>query len=55
LDPQFARELDDELLCEEIKLLSDLVLAATGVTQHLTQDEADQILGCTVMGNGDDQ
>ena len=57
MDPQFARELDDEVLCEEIKsLLSDLVLAATGVVMyHLTQDEVDKILGCTVMANGDDR
>ena len=50
LDPDFARELDDEVLAQEIKLLGDLVLTASSVTQHLTEDELDQMLG--VHGEG---
>jgi hypothetical protein len=45
LDPLFAGELDDEVLSAEITLLGDLVLAATRVARHLTEDEVDQILG----------
>jgi hypothetical protein len=44
VDSHFARELHDAPLSEEIKLLGDLVLAASGVARHLTQDEVDQIL-----------
>ena len=40
-----ARELDDDILAEEIKLLGELVLAASGVSRHLTQNEVDQLLG----------
>ena len=39
-----ARELNDEALAEEIMLLGDLVLAASSVARHLTQDEVDQVL-----------
>ena len=44
LDREFACELHDEELFEEIRLLGDLVLAASKVTGHLTEDEVDQIL-----------
>jgi hypothetical protein len=44
LDRDFACELHDEELSEEIRLLGDLVLAASKVTGHLTQNEVDQIL-----------
>ena len=47
-------ELNDETLAEEIKLLGDLVLAASGLTRHLTPREVDKILkldppGCGVL------
>lgn len=45
VDGHPARELDDDILAEEIKLLGELVLAASGVRRHLTQDEVDQLLG----------
>ncbi len=44
MDRDFACELHDEELSEEIRLLGDLVVAASKVTGHLTQDEVDQIL-----------
>ena len=50
LGSHFGRELDDEVLSQEIKLLGELVLAASSVTQHLTEDEVDQIL--RVHGDG---
>ena len=51
----FGRELDDEVLSQEITLLGEVVIAASRVTQHLTQDEVDQILGVQVMGGSDDR
>ena len=48
-----GRELDDDILAEEIRLLGELVLAASGVSRHLTQDEVDQLLGlCSTAGGG---
>jgi hypothetical protein len=44
LEPHFACELHSEALSEEIKLLGDLVLAASRVTRHLSEDEVGQIL-----------
>ena len=39
-----APELNDHALAEEIKLLGELVLAASSLTRHLTQVEVDQVL-----------
>lgn len=44
MQPDSNRELNDETLADEIRLLGDLVLAASRVTRHLTQVEVDQIL-----------
>ncbi len=44
MDSESARELKDEALSEEIRLLGELVLAASSVTRHLTQAEVDQVL-----------
>lgn len=44
MQPDSHRELNDETLADEIRLLGDLVLAASRVTRHLTQVEVDQIL-----------
>lgn len=44
MKPDPKRELNDEILADEIRLLGDLVLAASGVTRHLTQTEIDQVL-----------
>lgn len=53
--PPSRRELDDEVLSQEIRLLGDLVLAASSATQHLTEDEVDELLGVAVTGDGDDR
>ena len=55
MDPRGARELDDEVLCQEITLLADVVLAASSVTRPLTEDEVDQILGVHGEGDSDDR
>ncbi len=39
-----AGELRDAALFQEIRLLGALVLAASGVTRHLTPREVDQVL-----------
>ena len=44
MDSESARELKDEALSGEIRLLGELVLAASSVTRHLTQAEVDQVL-----------
>lgn len=44
MQPDSNGELNDETLADEIRLLGDLVLAASRVTRHLTQVEVDQIL-----------
>jgi hypothetical protein len=44
MDSDSCRELNDDVLSEEIRLLGELVLAASGVRRHLTQDEVDQVL-----------
>ena len=44
MHPQFAGELDDGALAEEIRLLGALVLAASDARRHLTPDEVDDIL-----------
>lgn len=44
MDSSFADELTDGPLSQEIRLLGDLVLAASRVARHLTQDEVDQVL-----------
>jgi len=40
-----SRELVDDALDEEIRLLEQLVLAASGMKGHLTQEEVDRLLG----------
>ena len=42
--PDSDPELNDQVLADEIRLLGDLVLAASQVTRHLTQVEVDQVL-----------
>jgi hypothetical protein len=37
-------ELKDDVLQAEIQLLGQLVLAASGMTRHLTPEEVDQLL-----------
>jgi hypothetical protein len=37
-------ELNDRTLADEIRLLGELVVAATRVTRHLTQAEVDGVL-----------
>lgn len=44
MDPHSFCDLHDEQLWQEIRLLGDLVLAASVLTRHLTQDEVDQVL-----------
>ena len=44
MQPDSNRELNDETLADEIRLLGDIVLAASRVTRHLTEVEVDQIL-----------
>ena len=44
MDSESARELNDDALSEEIRLLGELVLAASSATRHLTQAEVDQVL-----------
>lgn len=44
MSSQAERELDDGPLYEEIELFADLVLAASGVTRHMTEREVDRIL-----------
>ena len=44
MDSESARMLTDDALSEEIRLLGELVLAASSVTRHLTQAEVDQVL-----------
>ena len=39
-----AGELHDAALFQEIRLLGALVLAASGVTRHLTTHEVDEVL-----------
>ena len=38
------QDLNDDVLSEEIELLGNLVLAASGVTRRLTQEEVDGVL-----------
>ena len=40
-----SRELTDDALDEEIDLLGHVVLTASSMTRHLTQEEVDEILG----------
>jgi hypothetical protein len=42
--PDSNPELNDKTLADEIRLLGDLVVAASRVTRHLTQAEVDQVL-----------
>ena len=44
MDSESARMLTDDALSEEIRLLGELVLAASSVTRQLTQAEVDQVL-----------
>jgi hypothetical protein len=37
-------DLNDETLSQEIRLLGDIVVAASRVARHLTQGEIDQVL-----------
>ncbi len=48
MDSDSDGELNDDVLSAEIKLLGELVLAASGVTRRLTQAEVDQVLGVHV-------
>jgi hypothetical protein len=48
MDSDSDGELNDDVLSAEIKLLGELVLAASGVTRPLTQAEVDQVLGVHV-------
>lgn len=52
-----AGELHDAALFQEIRLLGALVLAASGVSRHLTAHEVDQVLeaGDAVPGQPLDQ
>ena len=43
--PGSGSELNDDALADDIDLLADLVVAATGVQSPLTQDEVDAALG----------
>jgi hypothetical protein len=45
VDSYSAGELNDEPLSQEIELLGELVVAASGMTRHLTREEVDQVLG----------
>ena len=40
-----SRELTEDALDEEIHLLGHVVLTASSMTRHLTQDEVDETLG----------
>jgi len=44
MDSDSAQELHDDALAGEIKLLVDLVLAASSMPRHLTPAEVDQVL-----------
>ena len=46
--------LNDEQLEDEIRLVGDLVLAASQHQGHLSQDEVDEILGLQPAPGGDD-
>jgi len=50
-----AHELSDDALAEEIRLLGELVLAASSMRRHLTPDEVDRALqlGRSDWGTGD--
>jgi hypothetical protein len=45
VDSYSAGELDDEPLSQEIRLLGELVVAASVLTRHLTREEVDRALG----------
>jgi hypothetical protein len=51
VDSNSAGELNDEPLSQEIRLLGELVVAASGTTRRLTQDEVDQLLGLAQPAN----
>jgi hypothetical protein len=44
VDSHCFGDLHDEALFQEIRLLGDLVVAASRMARHLTQDEVDVIL-----------
>lgn len=48
--PNSSHELNDDALAEDIDLLADVVVAATGVECALTPDEVDQALGLVAAG-----
>lgn len=48
--PNSSHELNDDALAEDIDLLADVVVAATGVECALTPDEVDQALGLAPRG-----
>lgn len=52
MQPFSDRELNDETLADEIRLLGDLVLAASTATRHLTQVEVDRILNPGLPASG---
>jgi len=42
--PDSNSDLNDKTLADEIRLLGDLMLAASRFTRHLTQGEVDRVL-----------
>ena len=50
VNPSSFDELNDDALADDIDLLADVVVAATGVACALTQDEVDQALGLAPRG-----
>ena len=47
--PTSGSELNDDALAEDIDLLADLVVPATGMESPLTQEEVDDVLGVIHM------
>lgn len=52
--PTSGSELNDDALAEDIDLLADLVVAATGMESPLTQEEVDDVLGVIHMAGSPD-
>lgn len=48
--PSPSNELNDDALADDIDLLAEVVVAATGVECALTQDEVDRALGLAPRG-----
>ena len=47
---EYLDELVDVALRDEIELVSDLVVAASGTSRHFTEDEIDRLLGLPCAG-----